>query len=147
MAAHKGPTSPRPRCTRSGSSVAAIPVYQSNPFFQRKSWISNPGVIARFIAVLETAFHNFFKDVEVTLKSQEIEGWHKTISNTEGPQILGATFQKCIRPWDQAPSWRSLEPHKFMQPISPICNGQAVWPLKMGPISCPETSVTNYQSY
>jgi hypothetical protein len=29
MAGHKGPTSSRPRCTRSGSSVAAIPVYQS----------------------------------------------------------------------------------------------------------------------
>jgi hypothetical protein len=28
MAAHKGPASLRPRCTRSGSSVAAIPVYQ-----------------------------------------------------------------------------------------------------------------------
>jgi hypothetical protein len=28
MAAHKGPPSLRPRCTRSGSSVAAIPVYQ-----------------------------------------------------------------------------------------------------------------------
>jgi hypothetical protein len=27
MAAHKGPASSRPRCTRSGSSVAAIPVY------------------------------------------------------------------------------------------------------------------------
>jgi hypothetical protein len=27
MAAHKGPASLRPRCTRSGSSVAAIPVY------------------------------------------------------------------------------------------------------------------------
>jgi hypothetical protein len=31
MAAHKGPASSRPRCTRSGSSVAAIPVYQSLP--------------------------------------------------------------------------------------------------------------------
>jgi hypothetical protein len=31
MAAHKGPASLRPRCTRSGSSVAAIPVYQSTP--------------------------------------------------------------------------------------------------------------------
>jgi hypothetical protein len=30
MAAHKGPSSLRPRCTRSGSSVAAMPVYQSN---------------------------------------------------------------------------------------------------------------------
>jgi hypothetical protein len=30
MAAHKGPASSRPRCTQSGSSVAAIPVYQSN---------------------------------------------------------------------------------------------------------------------
>jgi hypothetical protein len=29
MTAHKGPASLRPRCTRSGSSVAAIPVYQS----------------------------------------------------------------------------------------------------------------------
>jgi hypothetical protein len=29
MAAHKGPASLRPRCTRSGSSVATIPVYQS----------------------------------------------------------------------------------------------------------------------
>jgi hypothetical protein len=29
MAAHKGPASLRPRCTRSGSFVAAIPVYQS----------------------------------------------------------------------------------------------------------------------
>jgi hypothetical protein len=29
MAAHKGPASLRPRCTRSGSSVARIPVYQS----------------------------------------------------------------------------------------------------------------------
>jgi hypothetical protein len=29
MAVHKGPASLRPRCTRSGSSVAAIPVYQS----------------------------------------------------------------------------------------------------------------------
>jgi hypothetical protein len=29
MAAHIGPASLRPRCTRSGSSVAAIPVYQS----------------------------------------------------------------------------------------------------------------------
>jgi hypothetical protein len=29
MAAHKWPASSRPRCTRSGSSVAAIPVYQS----------------------------------------------------------------------------------------------------------------------
>jgi hypothetical protein len=27
MAAHKGPASLRPRCTRSGSSIAAIPVY------------------------------------------------------------------------------------------------------------------------
>jgi hypothetical protein len=27
MAAHKGPASLRPRCTRSGSSVAAIPIY------------------------------------------------------------------------------------------------------------------------
>jgi hypothetical protein len=30
MAAYKGPGSLRPRCTRSGSSVAAIPFYQSN---------------------------------------------------------------------------------------------------------------------
>jgi hypothetical protein len=30
MAAHKGPATLRPRCTRSGSSVAVIPVYQSN---------------------------------------------------------------------------------------------------------------------
>jgi hypothetical protein len=29
MAAHKGPASLRPRCTQGGSSVAAIPVYQS----------------------------------------------------------------------------------------------------------------------
>jgi hypothetical protein len=29
MAAHKGPVSSRPRCTWSGSSIAAIPVYQS----------------------------------------------------------------------------------------------------------------------
>jgi hypothetical protein len=29
MAVHKGPTSLRPRCTRSGSSVAAIPVYHA----------------------------------------------------------------------------------------------------------------------
>jgi hypothetical protein len=29
MATYKGPASLRPRCTRSGSSVAAIPVYQS----------------------------------------------------------------------------------------------------------------------
>jgi hypothetical protein len=29
MAAHKGPTSLRPRCTRGGGSVAAIQVYQS----------------------------------------------------------------------------------------------------------------------
>jgi hypothetical protein len=29
MAAHKGPASLRPRCTRSGSSVDAIPDYQS----------------------------------------------------------------------------------------------------------------------
>jgi hypothetical protein len=29
MAAHKGRASLRPRCTRSGSSVAAIPVYKS----------------------------------------------------------------------------------------------------------------------
>jgi hypothetical protein len=27
MAAHKGPAGLRPRCTRGGSSVAAIPVY------------------------------------------------------------------------------------------------------------------------
>jgi hypothetical protein len=32
MAAHKGPASLRPGCTRSGSSVAAIPVYQSKTF-------------------------------------------------------------------------------------------------------------------
>jgi hypothetical protein len=31
MAAHKGPASLRPRCIRSGSSVAAIPVHQSMP--------------------------------------------------------------------------------------------------------------------
>jgi hypothetical protein len=30
MAAHKGPASSRPRCTRGGSFIAAIPVYQSN---------------------------------------------------------------------------------------------------------------------
>jgi hypothetical protein len=30
MVAHKGPASLRPRCTRSGTSVAAIPVYQSS---------------------------------------------------------------------------------------------------------------------
>jgi hypothetical protein len=30
MAAHKGPASIRPRCTRGGSSVAAIPVYPSD---------------------------------------------------------------------------------------------------------------------
>jgi hypothetical protein len=29
MAAHKGPASLRPRCTRGGSCVAAIPVYES----------------------------------------------------------------------------------------------------------------------
>jgi hypothetical protein len=40
-----------------------------------------------------------------------------------------------------------------IQPIGPIFKGQAfqeksstVWPLKMGPIGCLETSVTNYQS-
>jgi hypothetical protein len=35
------------------------------------------------------------------------------------------------------------------QPIGLIFKGQAVrtaWPLKMGPIGCPETSVTNYKS-
>jgi hypothetical protein len=32
MAAHKGPASLRPRCTRSGSSVAAIPIYQSTHY-------------------------------------------------------------------------------------------------------------------
>jgi hypothetical protein len=31
MAGHEEPASLRPRCTRSGSSVAAIPVYQFNP--------------------------------------------------------------------------------------------------------------------
>jgi hypothetical protein len=30
MAVHKGSASLRPRSTRSGSSIAAIPVYQSN---------------------------------------------------------------------------------------------------------------------
>jgi hypothetical protein len=30
MAAHEGPANLRPRCTRSGSSVAAIPVYLSS---------------------------------------------------------------------------------------------------------------------
>jgi hypothetical protein len=30
MAAHKGPASSRPRYTRSGSSVAAIPVYHAH---------------------------------------------------------------------------------------------------------------------
>jgi hypothetical protein len=35
MAAHKGPASLRPRCTRSGSSVAAIPVYQSTSLLKR----------------------------------------------------------------------------------------------------------------
>jgi hypothetical protein len=33
MAAHKGPASFRPRCTRSGSSVAAIPVYLPSAIF------------------------------------------------------------------------------------------------------------------
>jgi hypothetical protein len=37
MAAHKGPASLRPRCTRSGSSVAAIPVYQSLAFLSSSS--------------------------------------------------------------------------------------------------------------
>jgi hypothetical protein len=32
MAAHKGPASLRPRCTRSVSSVAAIPIYQSTVY-------------------------------------------------------------------------------------------------------------------
>jgi hypothetical protein len=32
MAAHKGPATLRPRCTRSGSSVAAIPVYHCVTF-------------------------------------------------------------------------------------------------------------------
>jgi hypothetical protein len=32
MAAHKGPASLRPRCTRSGSSVAAVPIYQLHSF-------------------------------------------------------------------------------------------------------------------
>jgi hypothetical protein len=31
MAAHKGPASLRPRCTRRGSSVAVIPIYQCPP--------------------------------------------------------------------------------------------------------------------
>jgi hypothetical protein len=35
MAAHRGRASLRPRCTRSGSSVAAIPVYQSTPLVSR----------------------------------------------------------------------------------------------------------------
>jgi hypothetical protein len=30
MAAHKGPASLRPRCTRGGSPAAATPIYQSN---------------------------------------------------------------------------------------------------------------------
>jgi len=30
-------------------------------------------------------------------------------------------------------------------PFGPIFSGQA-WPLEMGPIGCPETSVTDYQS-
>jgi hypothetical protein len=33
MAAHKGPASSRPRCTRGGSPVAAIPVYHLPPVF------------------------------------------------------------------------------------------------------------------
>jgi hypothetical protein len=36
MAVHKGPASLRPRCTRSGSSVAAIPV--SHGLLGRVSW-------------------------------------------------------------------------------------------------------------
>ena len=34
--------------------------------------------------------------------------------------------------------------HETFALLGPILNGQA-WPLKMGPISCPETSVDNYQ--
>jgi hypothetical protein len=48
MAAQKGPASPRPRCTRSGSSVAAIPVYpvvqvsvSSEPIKTFLYWVQN----------------------------------------------------------------------------------------------------------
>jgi len=38
----------------------------------------------------------------------------------------------------------------YRRPIGPICKGQEIpsswisWPLKLGPIGCPETSVRNY---
>jgi hypothetical protein len=44
MAAHKWPASLRPRCTWSGSSVAAIPVYQFTSWFkQLKNWLVELG--------------------------------------------------------------------------------------------------------
>ena len=94
------------------------------------------------MAFFETATYTFSKDVEVTLKSYALEDWYETIPSTEGPQILGVTIQKLIRLRDLAPSWRTLEAQKLMHPVNPICNGQAVWPLNMGLVGCPETSVT-----
>jgi hypothetical protein len=51
MAVHKGPASLRPRCTRSGSSVAAIQVYQSTilPVYQSTSPLSSSGVFSSWI--------------------------------------------------------------------------------------------------
>jgi hypothetical protein len=46
MAAHKGPDSSRPRCTRGGSPVAAIPIYHL-PYILQSYTMYKPAVKAR----------------------------------------------------------------------------------------------------
>jgi hypothetical protein len=49
MAAHKGPASSRPRCTRSGSSVATIPVYHTSCFTYSNVGIWNADLNVTFM--------------------------------------------------------------------------------------------------
>jgi hypothetical protein len=54
MAAHKGPASVRPRCTRGGSSVAAIPVYQ--PSFRTDHHLRKLYLHTKEIPVYENSY-------------------------------------------------------------------------------------------
>jgi hypothetical protein len=68
MAAHKGPASLRPRCTRSGSSVAAIPVYQAGRTL-------SPGVLGLITVCVRNANGSSYCVTSVdTMNGRDVEG-------------------------------------------------------------------------
>jgi hypothetical protein len=71
---HKGPASSRPRCTQSGSSVAAIPVYihsRKKTIFVRRKWLHIAEELRENWGQLAETFSLNFKEYDVC-KSRDL---------------------------------------------------------------------------